>query len=141
MAAKRTIQYRGHTIRVWDKSYSIDNNPVVFVGDVPDVAEIKAAIDADIALNKIGLRRGSTGFEVDHEGYRFSNFDHRKPTWQCRLVDWFELKIGIGGDVHRQTFYAWRDYPDAMKLTTWAFFWLGALFATLAMIVGAWLLT
>jgi hypothetical protein len=128
MAAKRVIRYRGQTIRVWDKSYQINSEPVLFVGDLPCVGDIKRLIDERIASRP--------------EPYALSEqqrvFNHRKASLWQRVRDWFELRIGVGGDLHRQVWYAWRDYPDAMKLTIALFFALGSLFATLAMIVGAW---
>jgi hypothetical protein len=43
---------------------------------------------------------------------------------QRRWRDWFELHTG---DLHRQVYYAWRDYPDAMKLSLFVFVGLGAM--------------
>lgn len=128
MAAKRTIRYRGHTIRLWDKSYQIDNASVVFLGYEPDAHAVKKLIDELIASDPI----------YDVAPRSKAEPTYRNPTWRERLFRAIELRLGMGGDLHRQVFYAWRDYPDAMKLTIALFFALGSLFACVALIVGAW---
>lgn len=45
MAAKRIVHYRGQTIRIYEQSYSINNEPVVWVKRKPNLDEIKHLID------------------------------------------------------------------------------------------------
>lgn len=131
MAAKRTIRYRGHTIRVWEQSYSIDGGTVHWLGYEPDVVSIKLDIEAaDRIAGEADIMA-----ERLHYGMQATIFNHRPRSLRQRLVDWFELKIGVGGDLHRQVYYAWRDYPDAMRLTIGVFFMLGAFVAILSLIV------
>jgi hypothetical protein len=48
MAAKQVIIYRGHTIRMYEKSFSIDNEKVQFINRAPVKREIFDMIDGRI---------------------------------------------------------------------------------------------
>lgn len=51
MAAKRVVTYRGQTIRLYEQSYAINSEGVVWVKTKPNLGLIKAIIDARIASN------------------------------------------------------------------------------------------
>lgn len=80
MAAKRTIQYRGHVIRVWDKSYSIDGGLVTFVGDEPNVQAIKDIVDGMIAEEAL-LLSDRLEPEAQYSYYASIQLGIREPGW------------------------------------------------------------
>jgi hypothetical protein len=74
--AKQTIRYRGHIVRLWEKSYSIDGGKVNFVGEEPDLAAIKRDIDAVVLMAENAQRSRDFGIANDKPQHRYFASTH-----------------------------------------------------------------
>lgn len=111
MAAKRVVQYRGQTIRLYEQSYSINSEAVVWEKRKPDLGLIKALIDARLA---------SQGIEATYSpGLFMQRVGRIKRPLRRRLALWFD-------DVRDQIPYGWALLIAAVvgSLTTCALAWI-----------------
>lgn len=125
MAAKRVVHYRGQTIRLYEQSYAINSEAVVWVKAKPDLTAIKQSIDDRLAEGfALGMSKdqlNSLYVPVDHtaDAFRYGTISVVGWRKRRRLAIWFD-------DVRDQVPIGWLLAIAffAGSLTTFAVAWL-----------------